>query len=76
MIVKVNGVQKKIINCLISEREALIKSFNAKQQEIINTLIAISGTEGFNDFDFKEDELILKFTAKTEEVSKIEEVKI
>jgi hypothetical protein len=61
---KINETTKVTINTVRSERDQLQKEFISKDKELRKLLMAVSGQEGFIDYEIKEDELILKFPEK------------
>jgi hypothetical protein len=58
---KINQLTKEVIERAASERIQAENLFKQKNQELITLLIATTGEQGFNGYEIKEDELILKF---------------
>lgn len=58
---KINDVQKQTIEAAAKERSEAENLFREKNQALINILFATSGQQGFNGYEIKEDELIMRF---------------
>jgi hypothetical protein len=65
---KINELQKQVINNAREERDQLEAHFKKAEQKLIDLLFASTGQSGFSGYEIKEDELILKFPEVKEEV--------
>ncbi len=67
---KINGLTKEIIQTVANKRAQAEYAFKQANEELINLLISTTGEQGFNGYEIKEDELILKFPIQ-EEIKKL-----